>query len=162
MSTALNEATPTLDLSGTPGIPMSRLVRTEASIATVLWQDGVAPAAGHPSTVTIDHSDGRLVVYLDAVPIAALDLAARSGSVGFALRTGAGGALNALHVAEPQWICWRGFGEEELRPAGTRLRPDVASRLRQAQGQLHLPQRLWEPPRELLDLGVVALRQLPL
>jgi hypothetical protein len=111
-----------------------RLVRTEASIETILWQDSVAPATGHPYTLTMDHADGRLMVYLDAVPIVALDLAARSGRVAFALRTGAGSALRGLRIAEPQWICWRGFGEEEIRPAGTRVRAEPEGYLRIGDG----------------------------
>jgi hypothetical protein len=106
-----------------------RLERTENSGTTTLWQDAVALAAGHPYLVTIDSADGRLTIHVDGVPLVALDLVVQSGSVGFAVHNS--GALTALRVAEPQWVCWRGFGEEETRPAGTRL--SVAS-----EGHLHI------------------------
>jgi hypothetical protein len=99
-----------------------RLLRTVTGASRTLWEDDVAVAVNHPYLVTIDHVDGRLAIYLDAVLMFALDLEPATGNAGVALRAGASARFSELRVAEPEWVCWHGFGEEELHPAGTRVR----------------------------------------
>jgi hypothetical protein len=99
-----------------------RLIQTEGGKSEVLWEDGVAPEAGREQAVTIDLFAGRVVGYLDGVQLFAVNATPPPGRVGLATRRSPGVRFRELLVAEPEWTCWHGFGEDERLPAGTRVR----------------------------------------
>jgi hypothetical protein len=99
-----------------------RLVRTEAGEVEALWEDEGRPEAGREQVVTIDLFDGRLVGYLDAVEVFAVEATPPAGRVGLAARRSPGVRFRELLAGEPEWTCWHGFGAEERLPAGTRIR----------------------------------------
>lgn len=107
-----------------------RLITRAGGVSTTRGETAAAVAPDRDYLVTVDHVGTRLVAYVDAIPIFALDDAPPAGGR-LALHTS--GTTSArftdLRAAPPRWTPYASF-EGEAAPAGTRLdaRPDDMAR----------------------------------
>jgi hypothetical protein len=100
-----------------------RLIKKAAGAVRVLWEDAVPYEIGREYGVMLVCEGDQLAGYLDDVPLFRIqDGSVATGRIALYCWSNSGARFREVRVATPVWTTHYAFGQEEVLPAGARVR----------------------------------------